>query len=231
MATGTEFTIGAEARCSDGDCGDISRVVVDPVARSITHLVVQPKHETLGARLVPLDLVDTSKGDVRIRCTLAEFEKLDTAVDAEFLPGVNGFAGFGPGHVLLHPYYRIGFGAGLGIGGLGSADSALGMGSAGAKNISQLVTHDALPAGEIGVRRGQRVYATDGLTGKIQGFVMDPWSHRVTHVLLQEGHPWGSKEVGIPADAVVGVNDGIRLNISKDQVRDLPAVDIDRQYG
>ncbi len=30
MTQTTQFTIGAEARCSDGVCGEVTRVVVDP---------------------------------------------------------------------------------------------------------------------------------------------------------------------------------------------------------
>ena len=48
----------------------------------------------------------------------------------------------------------------------------------------------------------------------------------MTHVLLQEGHFWGRKEVAIPIGAVTGVNDGIQLNITKQQVEDLAPVDI-----
>ena len=44
----------------------------------------------------------------------------------------------------------------------------------------------------------------------------------MTHVLLQEGHLWGRKEVSIPISAVTSVNDGIRLNLTKKQVEDLP---------
>jgi hypothetical protein len=51
----TDFTIGSEARCSDGDCGTVSRVIVDPVAKTVTHLVVTPRFGY--GRLVPLDLV------------------------------------------------------------------------------------------------------------------------------------------------------------------------------
>jgi hypothetical protein len=46
-------------------------------------------------------------------------------------------------------------------------------------------------------------------------------------VLLREGHLWGHKEVAIPISAVTGVDDGIRLNITKQQVENLPPVDID----
>jgi len=68
------FTIGADASCTDGVCGEVSRVVVDPVARTVSHLVVEPKgHQGLG-RLVPLDLVDPTEGEIRLRCSLAEFD-------------------------------------------------------------------------------------------------------------------------------------------------------------
>ena len=53
---------------------------------------------------------------------------------------------------------------------------------------------------------------------------MDPADNKVTHVLLQEGHMWGRNEVAIPVSAVVSVDAGIRLNITKQQVEDLPPV-------
>jgi hypothetical protein len=49
----------------------------------------------------------------------------------------------------------------------------------------------------------------------------------VTHVLLDEGHLWGKKRVAIPISAVKDVKGGVRLNLTKDQVRDLPAVELD----
>jgi hypothetical protein len=57
--------------------------------------------------------------------------------------------------------------------------------------------------------------------------VIDPRDHRVTHVLLQEGHLWGRKDVAIPIGSVTRVDEGIKLNITKQQVEDLPPVEID----
>ncbi len=45
-------------------------------------------------------------------------------------------------------------------------------------------------------------------------------------MLLDEGHLWGEKRVAIPLGAVSRVDDGVRLNLRKDEVRDLPAVDL-----
>ena len=212
MTQTTQFTIGAEASCSDGVCGDVTRVVIDPVARSVTHLVVEPKHRQGLGRLVPLDLVEDTAGEIRLRCTVAEFEKLGSAEETQFIPGSSGYAAYGPQQVLSWPYY----GLGMGGGGLGLAGG-----------VSQTVTYDKLPLGEVAVRRGEHVHATDGDIGHVQGLVIDPRDHHVTHVLLAEGHLWGRKQVAIPISAVTSVDDGIQLKITKDEVQDLPPVDID----
>ena len=213
MTETTPVTIGADASCTDGVCGKVTRVVVDPVARAVTHLVIEPKHRYYPARLVPLDLIDATTGEVRIRCTLADFEELEAAEETQFLPGTPGYPGYDPEQVLYMPYYGTG------------------MGMAGAYACPVPVTYDAVPLDEVEVRRGEHVHATDGHIGKVQGLVIDPDSHHVTHVLLQEGHLWGRKEVAIPISAVAGVDDGIRLNITKQQVQDLPPVDIHHPNG
>jgi hypothetical protein len=84
------------------------------------------------------------------------------------------------------------------------------------------VIHDVVPLGETDLQRGERVHALDGEIGQVQGFLVDPGDDHVTHVLLQEGHLWGRKEVSIPISAVTGVDNGIRLNMTKKQVEDLP---------
>ena len=83
------------------------------------------------------------------------------------------------------------------------------------------------PPGEEKERRGDHVHATDGDIGQVQALRIDPRTHQVTHVLLKEGHLWGHKEVAIPFDKIARFDDGIRLNITKQQVKDLPPVDSD----
>jgi sporulation protein YlmC with PRC-barrel domain len=212
------FTIGAEATCTDGPCGTVIRVVVDPLTRTLTHLVVEPKHRKGLGRLVPLDLVEPGSGEVVLHCDLAAFDKLDLAEETEFLPGF-GQSGYDPGEVYAWPYFSAG-GVGMGVG--GGIGTGFGVG-----NAPQVVTYDTVPEGEIEVRRGERVHATDGEIGRVHGLVVDSSSHHVTHVLLAEGHLWGRKEVAIPIGAVSDVEDGVRLTISKQDVRDLPPVELD----
>ena len=60
---------------------------------------------------------------------------------------------------------------------------------------------DRVPLGEVEVHRGDPVHAADGWIGSVQGLAIDPEDHQVTHVLLQEGDPWGRKQVAIPIGA------------------------------
>ena len=209
MADTTVFTIGAEASCTDGVCGDVIRVVVDPIAHAVTHVVVEPKHRQGLGRLVPLDLVDATPDQIRLRCHVAEFEKLDYAEETQFLLDGREHPGYGKEDVLTWPYYGLGMEIG-----------------------PRAVTYDKVPLGEVTVRRGEPVEASDGAIGRVEGLVIDPRDRHVTHVLLQEGHLWGRKEVAIPIGAVTGITpNGIRLSLTKQEIRELPAVDLDHPVG
>ena len=196
--------------CSDGACGQVRRVVVDPVAEAVTHLVVGPEHPHGLGRLVPVDLIDVTAGEIRLRCTLAEFARLSWAKETHFLPKNGLYSGYAPGQVLSWPYYGVGGRLGTGMG-----------------NLQQAVTRHSVPLGEVEISRGEPVRASDGDIGWVQGLIIDPGNHHVTHVLLQEGHLWGRKEVAIPVSAVASTSDGIQLTITKQKVGDLPPVDID----
>jgi sporulation protein YlmC with PRC-barrel domain len=222
MAETAEFAIGAEASATDGPVGKVSRVVVDPVAKALTHLVVEPGLRQGPSRLVPLGLVDGGgASEVRLSCTKAEFENLEPAEDTKFIPRTTSFGSYGAGDVLSWPYYGA-----AGIGDLDGIGGAGGMGTEDGSPVPRTVTYDTVPVGEVGVRRGQPVLATDGAIGHVQGLVVHPDTGHVTHVLLQEGHLWGKKEVAIPISAVDTTVDGTQLKIAKQDVENLPPVDI-----
>jgi len=212
MAEAEGFRIGAEASCSDGPCGKVSRLVMDPVALTVTHLVNEPKHRREPGRLVPVHLFDTTADHLRLRCSIAEFDKLDPAEETDLVEDLDYGGGYGQAEAVQ------GYGAMGGVGG-----SGMGIGMSLGHN-TPVVVEDVVPLGDVDVQRGERVHALDGEIGQVQGFLVDPSDNHVTHVLLQEGHLWGRKEVSIPISAVTGVDAGIRLNITKKQVEDLPPV-------
>jgi hypothetical protein len=184
----TEYRLGAEVFATDGLCGVVTRIVVDPVDRTITHLVVEPKHRFGLGRLLPVDRLDAGAEGIHFRGDLAAFEAADSAEDAHFIRAADDW----PGEGLVEP---------------------------------EAVVNDTLPGGEVALRPGDSVHATDGEIGSVQGFLTAAGQHQVTHVLLREGHLFTRKEVAIPIDAIAGVDTGIRLNLSKKEIEDLPPVD------
>ena len=159
-----EFTLRARASCPDGFCGVVRGTIVDPAARTVTHLVIEPENGAV-ARLDPAEKV---LGDT--------------------WSGAGDYSSLGLGQGSRRP----------------------------------LVVDHAVPLGEIEVERHQSVHAVDGQIGQVEGFMVNPADEQVTHILLEEGHLWGRKQVAIPVSAVASIEDGIRLNITKRQVEDLP---------
>jgi len=195
MAGETEFLIGAQASCSDGVGGEVRRIIIDPAARTVTHLVVQPKHRNQPGRLVPVDLVDTTVGGIQLRCTMAEFDRLEPAEETEVVEG----RGTGIPTPTGHPPMGI-------------------------PRPARITVEDVVSVGEAEVRPGDHVHALDGEIGQVHGFLVDPDDRQVTHVLLREGHFWGRKEVAIPVSAMTRADEGILLNLTKKQIEELPPV-------
>jgi sporulation protein YlmC with PRC-barrel domain len=156
-------------------------------------------------------VASAAEDEIRLRCSASEFAQLDEAEEIHFYPGANGAWNYQQSEMLSMPFYPL---MGMGMGG-----TAMGTGP-------HAIISDVVPAGEVEVRRGEHVHATDGAIGRVQGVVVDPSDHSVTHVLLDEGHLWGKKRVAIPISAVTRVDDGVHLTLSKQEVEDLPAVEV-----
>ena len=170
-------------------------MIIDPATLSVTHLVIDPEHGEEHGRLVPLDLVDTATGEIGLRCTLAEFGRLDRPRRPSYLE-VSAV----PGSAVRLPRWAYHTPRGP-------------------------TSRTWFRGGETAVGRGEHVHALDGEIGEVEGFLVDAGDHRVTHVLLREGHFWGRKEVAIPVSAVTRIQYGIRLNLTKQQIEDLPSAD------
>jgi sporulation protein YlmC with PRC-barrel domain len=188
------FSIGAHVDATDGRCGSLIRLIVDPTTQSLTHLAVQPGHHEERTRLVPADLVAGVEDEViRLSCTTKQFDQLDAAEDIELLSSAD----------LIST--QSGIGAALPTG-----------------HHSKPRFSDVVPTGAVAVRRGDAVHAKDGWIGAVDGLVIDPASEQVTHVILQEGHLWGRKHVAIPIGTANRVENQIRVDLTKKEIEALP---------
>ena len=213
--------IGNRVRCTDGVYGKLADIVIDPLEKRVTQLVIQPEHSEDEARLVPIQLAKSGDGEQReieLQCTLDEAQGFESVREAAFLrlgesPAEDPDWDVGVEDVLAMPYY-----AGLDVGSYsGELDS----------NVT--IYYDRVPKGEVEVRRASAVISADDHSlGEVDGFVVDADEH-ITHLVLERGHLWGRKEVTIPIGAVAKVeSDVVYLALSKDEVGALPAVRVGR---
>src|SRR5690348_6984264 len=153
------FRIGADASWTDGACGQVSRIFVNPVTREVTHLAVDPKHRPGRGRLVPADLVDATAGQIRLGCTLAEFQALRPAQETEAVPDLDPT---GHGHPGVQKPLHLGGG------------EVWVPPDTGEPEAPPQVTVDSVPSGAVEVHCGLIVCATDGEIGQVQGLVVEP---------------------------------------------------------
>jgi sporulation protein YlmC with PRC-barrel domain len=211
---------GRTVRCSDGEYGRLADVVVDPTARRVTHLVVEPRHEHERATLVPAELVAAEPdGDgIALRATADEVAHLPLVCETDYLridqaPVADPQWDVGIENVLAMPYFMP-----VGM------DTMM-------PPIDDPIerVYDRVPKGEVEIERTSPVRDTDGkLLGAVDGFVVDG-DGQITHVVLGEGHLFGRREITIPIGGVARVeNDGVLLGLSQSEVQELPSVRLHR---
>jgi sporulation protein YlmC with PRC-barrel domain len=201
--------------------GELADIVIDPLEKRVTHLVVQPERGEGEARLVPIELAkgrDDEQREIELECTLDEAQGFESVHESAYLrlgaiPAEDPDWDVGVQDVLAMPYYP-----GLDVAAYpGGLDSHVTM------------SYDRVPKGEVEVRRASAVISADGHSlGDVDGFVVDADKH-ITHFVLERGHLWGRKEVTIPIGAVARVeSDAVHVALSKDEVGALPAVRVGR---
>jgi sporulation protein YlmC with PRC-barrel domain len=211
--------LGTPVRCTDGTFGKLADVVIDPISRRLTHLVVRPGHEQGQARLVPVELAASGDdgSEVLLDRTVHEVTKLQPVHEYAYLrlgesPVEDPEWDVGVEDVLALPYYEADP-----LGPSPIFDTNVGM------------AYDRVPKGEVEIRRASAVASMDGHDlGQVDGFVVDA-EGQITHLILERGHLWGKREVTIPIGAVATVEtDRVTLSLSKNEVGSLPSVHVHR---
>ncbi len=203
--------------CADGPLGELTDVVIDPVTRRLTHLVIAPHDGQEHARLVPIERAHEAPvpDGISLNCTAAEISESGQVHESAFvLPGEFPPAGSD---------WDIGIQEMFPISDFGSVGPGI-MGAGMAMEYDQhvVVSYHRVPKGCVELRRASPVTSSDGHhLGHIIGFVLDD-HERITLLVLEHGHLWGKRWVEIPAPAIERcANDELLLSLTGDQVGEL----------
>lgn len=203
-----DIPVDAKVYCQGEACGRCAYVVINPVLRKVTHLVVRKDGIIPNEWLVPVDWVaETSPDQIRLSCTREELEGAEPFVETELITGRESYSSYDyPSDKYMEfPYVAPG------------------------APIPVPLEHRNIPPDELAIRRGAKVEARDGRIGRVDEFMIDPSTGNITHLILTEGHLWGKKDVAIPVSEIDRIEEStVYLKLTKKQVEALPAIPIRR---
>lgn len=209
-----EIPMNAQVECKDGFCGHSVCVLINPVMDEVTHLVVR-ENSSQTEYIVPVEVVsNTIAGTIQLSCSKAELEKMDPFIKMNVIE-----------EKISERYYSHDRGM-IGEGGfyyLPFVEPDV--------KIEVPVEERQIPPGEMVVKRGTKVDATDGYVGKVDEFVVNRKNGHITHLVMREGHLWGKKDVIIPLSAMGEANENtVHLKINKRQIEGLPNFPLRRRW-
>ena len=80
--------IGKRVNCTDGVYGELADIVIDPLEKRVTHLVVQPEQRSGERRLAPIQLAkgrDDEQHEIELECTLDKAQGFESVHEGAHL--------------------------------------------------------------------------------------------------------------------------------------------------
>lgn len=215
----------------EGPAGRVTDVVIHPVHRTLTHVVIGPRQRYARARLMGIDALDMYD-DGTLRTALSDWEigELPMVEERDYLritepPELTGPWTVGFTRMLAAPYYSSGT-----IG-----RNAYSFSPETACDIAgldpSLVVLERPLSHEVEIRRLSGVVDKDGApVGHVEAFVTDS-ADRVTHVVVDGGHLSSYRECTIPIAVTLRVdNDRVELTCTREELAALPSVPFHRHH-
>ncbi len=202
-----ELTLNVDVECPEGKLGHATSLIVDPISREVTHLVV--KDSLLGGteRLLPISWISKSSHDkITARCSMVDWKKAEPFVKSEFVKREEPeytTEGYGWPYVVTT---RI-------------------------TEEYELIKQEQIPLHTRELRRGSSVYASDGYIGTVEELLVDAQHKQITHLVLSAGHLLGKRDIVVPVHAIKTIEDDrIQLTLDKEAIDELPIVPVHRQF-
>lgn len=202
-----DLPTNAQVHCSDGPAGRSTYVIGNPVNQQITHLVVKSNRSPFREYLVPVDQVEETTPDlIKLKCTRNDLDQMEPFEVEEFIR-------------TNVPHYRSS---------PGIIPTNLGVITEEVDTYIP-VKRQNVPPGELALRRGARVEATDGYVGQVDELLVNSNSMQVTHLVLLTRHIFEQREITIPVSQIDRVDeDTIYLKLDRQSVEKLPTTPIQR---
>lgn len=187
--------INAKAECTDGPCGCVVSVIVDPKADEVTHIVVRDRGFLHVEHVLPLrDVWAIDDGSLQIGRSRAQVGSLQRFTEIVYVDQADpqvmhaAMEGASDGHIRW-----------------AQARPGLEMLMLGAVDVP--VEHELVREGEMVLHRGSRVLASTGRMGEVEGLLINLQTGKVTDLVMREGHLWSKHELVLPVAEIERIED------------------------
>jgi len=206
-----DIPLNVKVRCVDGDCGKTTTIILNPITKEITHVVVKDRHREF---MVPLSLIsESSAAEIELQLSREELTQQEPFVSTQFIEQGMLDEDYDAATVaaemdaVMWPY--------------NSLDDSY-------HDVYMQV--EQIPHDELAIHRGAHVEASDGHIGRVGEFIINSENNYITHLILLEGHLWGKRAVTIPISEIDRIEqDTIYLKLAKETVKSLPEVKTNRK--
>jgi uncharacterized protein YrrD len=212
---------GVSVFTSDGqEVGKIDRVVINPVDKEVTHVVIRTGFLIGTDKVVPVSLIGPATEErVTLRGDKAELEALPDFEERHYIPITLAEALRDEESEAVSPLYwypPVGFtwwGTGWAPGYYGYALPPY-----------VVKTERHIPEGEVALKEGAKVLSVDGdHVGHVEAILTDAETDRATHILISKGLFLKETKL-VPTTWISSVlEDEIHLLVSSSLLSDLPA--------
>jgi uncharacterized membrane protein len=208
----TSAPVDSKVLFADDMTGEVETVIVNRLNHRVTHIVIKAtgkdesgKKDNI-ARLVPVDQVARrDHGTILLKCTMADFHAFDPFSEENV-------------ELVSYPDYHM------------SPIDPTGMPLGPPLMESYYVTEsvEKIPEGDVGVRIGTKIEATDGEVGHLAELVITPGTGEVTHIVLERD----DKFITLPLTVIRLARESvITLKLDKKTIDQLPSVPARPKHG
>jgi uncharacterized protein YrrD len=212
------FAKGADVHSAQGErLGTLSRVIIDPNTRKVTHIVVEKGLMFTTNKIIPIDHLDPQNQDKIVLNSadqdLSHFQDFEEAhyvdLDTTEYPANDATKSFWYPPVD-YAWWRTGMPSMAPI--------------APALPVYSVRTTQNIPEGTVALEEGAKVISADHKhVGSIEQLVVDPQDHRVSHFIIGEGFLFKERKL-IPVTWIATIAEKeVHLSVNSGTLERLPA--------
>ena len=208
-----DIPLHANVKCQNKVCGKIICVIINPISKSVTHIVVKEKGFIGIERLIPVEeILGTQSDQVTLRCSVNEFSKFESFSESHYMSRDELFLDDQVEHYYF-PFSTPDFGETF-------------------EYEPWFEETECIPHGELGIHRAAEVYARDGKVGEVDEFLISPKDDRISYLVFREEHLWGHNLVTISVSEIDRIEtDLVYLKLSKQDIEKLPVIPVKRHFS